>query len=106
MPSSNSSKIVAVIRRIPRGKVATYGQIAKQAGLPGRARLVGRVLKEQPATSKLPWHRVVNARGEISYASSRESADHLQRLLLEAEGIEFHGPGRIDLARYRWNPAK
>jgi methylated-DNA-protein-cysteine methyltransferase-like protein len=102
---SHYAKIYAAIRRIPKGKVATYGQIAKLAGLPRHPRLVGYALFNSEADSRLPWHRVVNAKGEISYSPSRRKADHLQRLLLEAEGVAFSERGRIDLARYRWQPS-
>ena len=110
MPSHSKqslySQIYATIRRIPRGKVATYGQIAKLAGLPRYPRLVGYALFNSETDSRLPWHRVVNAKGEISYSPSRKKADQLQHLLLEAEGVMFSERGRIDLARYRWQPAK
>jgi methylated-DNA-protein-cysteine methyltransferase related protein len=94
--------ICAVVRRIPKGWVATYGQVAAMAGLPGRARLVGHVLQQLDPASKLPWHRVVNARGEVSYSLSRNGGDVLQRRLLEKEGIEFDERDRFDLERFRW----
>jgi len=94
--------ICAVVRRIPKGWVATYGQVAAMAGLPGRARLVGHVLQQLDPASKLPWHRVVNARGEVSYSLSRNGGDDLQRRLLEKEGIEFDERDRFDLERFRW----
>lgn len=94
--------IYDVIRRIPRGWVATYGQVATMAGLPRRARLVGRLLQRLDPAVKIPWHRVVNARGEISYSLSRNGGDALQRRLLEKEGIEFDADGRLDLDRCRW----
>ncbi len=94
--------IYDVIRRIPRGWVATYGQVATMAGLPRRARLVGRLLQRLDPAVKIPWHRVVNARGEISYSLSRNGGDALQRRLLEKEGLEFDADGRLDLDRCRW----
>src|SRR6185312_13245663 len=94
--------ICAVIRRIPKGWVATYGQVAAMAGLPRRARLVGYVLQHLDPASKIPWHRVVNAKGEVSYSLSRNGSDLLQRNLLEKEGIEFDANGRLDLERCRW----
>jgi methylated-DNA-protein-cysteine methyltransferase related protein len=92
------SRIYAVVRRIPRGRVATYGQVAELAGLEGRARQVGYALHVAP--SGLPWHRVINARGEIS---ARKGSDwgELQRHLLEAEGIEFDADDRIDLKKFQ-----
>jgi len=94
--------ICAVIRRIPRGWVATYGQVATMAGMPRRARLVGRVLLHLGTSTNVPWHRVVNAKGEISFSLSRNGGDILQRRLLEKEGIEFDANGRLDLERSRW----
>ena len=94
--------ICAVIRRIPVGWVATYGQVAAMAGMPRRARLVGRVLQRLDPGTKIPWHRVVNAKGEVSYSLSRNGGDILQRRLLEKEGIEFDAKNRLDLERCRW----
>ena len=92
------------IRRIPRGRVATYGQIAELAGLDGHARQVGYALHNLPTASDVPWHRVVNARGEISPRNSGDSHE-LQRMLLESEGIDFDLRGRLDLAQYQWRPS-
>lgn len=93
--------IWSVVRKVPRGRVATYGQIAELAGLEGHARQVGYALHNLPAKSNVPWHRVVNAKGEISARTGGDSHE-LQRLLLEAEGIEFDAKGRLDLKRHRW----
>jgi methylated-DNA-protein-cysteine methyltransferase-like protein len=95
------ARIWAVVRRVPRGRVATYGQIATIAGLDGHARQVGYALAALPQGSDVPWHRIVNSFGEISARSGGDSHE-LQRLLLEAEGVEFDSKGRIDLRRYRW----
>jgi len=81
--------------------VATYGQIATLAGIDGHARQVGYALNALPQGSDVPWHRVVNSFGEISPRSGNDSHE-LQRMLLEAEGIEFDARGKIDLRRYRW----
>lgn len=94
--------ICAVVRRIPRGWVATYGQVATMAGMPRRARLVGRVLQHLDSKTNVPWHRVVNAKGEVSFSLSRNGGDILQRRLLEKEGLEFDNNGRLDLERSRW----
>jgi methylated-DNA-protein-cysteine methyltransferase-like protein len=94
--------ICAVVRRIPFGWVATYGQVAAMAGLPRRARLVGRVLQRLDPVTQIPWHRVVNAKGEVSYSLSRNGGDALQRRLLEKEGIRFDDRNRLDLERCRW----
>jgi len=94
--------ICAVVRRIPRGWVATYGQVATMAGMPRRARLVGRVLQHLDSATNVPWHRVVNAKGEVSFSLSRNGGDILQRRLLEKEGIKFDDRNRLDLERNRW----
>ena len=94
--------IYAVVAGIPHGRVVTYGQVAALAGLRGQARQVGYALAAIPESLELPWHRVINARGQVS-ARKRTRLHVLQRQLLEAEGIEFQG-GRVDLGRFRWNP--
>lgn len=94
--------ICAVIRRIPKGWVATYGQVAAMAGLPRRARLVGHILQNLDPAIPIPWHRVVNARGEVSRSPSRNGGDAIQQRLLEQEGIEFDAKNRFTLERYRW----
>src|SRR6516165_12791300 len=83
-----AAAICAVVRRIPKGWVATYGQVAAMAGLPRRARLVGYVLQHLDPATDIPWHRVVNAKGEVSYSPSRNGGDVLQQRLLEREGLE------------------
>jgi methylated-DNA-protein-cysteine methyltransferase related protein len=99
---SNYDRIYTTVRQIPWGKVATYGQIADLAGLYGKARLVGYALFRVPIEDDIPWHRVINAQGEISYSLQRQGGDYLQKVLLEAEGIEFKSNGKIDLNKYRW----
>jgi len=94
--------ICAVIRRIPKGWVATYGQVAAMAGLPGRSRLVGHVLRHLDPAIDIPWHRVVNAKGEVSYSLSRKGSDALQQRLLEKEGVAFDERNRFNLERFRW----
>jgi methylated-DNA-protein-cysteine methyltransferase-like protein len=100
--SQGDEAICAVVRRIPLGWVATYGQVAAMAGLPRRARLVGRVLQRLDPVTNVPWHRVVNAKGEVSYSLSRNGGDTLQRRLLEKEGIRFDDRNRLNLERCRW----
>lgn len=97
-------RIYALIQKIPAGYVATYGQVAALAGLPGHARQVGYALSALADGSPLPWHRVVNARGEISLRSCGSAADLRQRLRLEAEGVVFDSMGRIPLEHFRWRP--
>ncbi len=90
--------IWAAVEAIPPGRVASYGQVAAAAGLPGRARMVGKALAGLPPASGVPWHRVVNARGEISLPGSQAER---QRQRLQAEGVEIHRPGaRIDMRRF------
>jgi len=97
--------IWSIVRKVPRGRVATYGQIAGLAGLEGHARQVGYALHNLPASSNVPWHRVVNAKAEISARTGGDSHE-LQRLLLEAEGVEFDAKGRMKLDHYRWSPRR
>ena len=89
--------ILRTVEAIPPGKVASYGQVAALAGLPRRARLVGRVLANLPPDSTVPWHRVVNARGEISLLGRAAAR---QRRLLANEGVTFTASGRIVLRRF------
>ena len=90
-----------VVAAIPQGKVATYGQIARLCGYPGYARYVGQTLKLLPHGTLLPWHRVINARGEISFPIGNNGYE-MQRSRLVQEGIEFKGE-KISLRRYQWN---
>lgn len=92
------SRILEVVRRIPKGRVCTYGEVARLAGLPRRARLVGTVLKTTSA--RVPWQRVVNAQGRIAFPAGSD-AQRRQRALLEREGVQFSGE-RLDLNRYGW----
>ena len=92
-------RIHAVVRQVPAGRVATYGQVASQAGLQGQARLVGYALHNLPLDTDVPWHRVVNARGGISL-DRRLGAGRLQRAILEAEGIRFDERGKIDASYF------
>ena len=97
-------RILAVVSRIPRGRVATYGQVAALAGLPRQPRLVGYALSALPEGSAVPWQRVVNAQGRVSPRSGGRESDRLQRLLLEKEGVRFSAAGAIPFDRYRWRP--
>lgn len=94
-------RIHKVVSRIPRGRVATYGQVARLAGLPGQARLVGYALHALPAGTSLPWQRVVNAQGTVSTRGEHAAR---QRRLLEREGIRFDERGRLSLASFQWRP--
>ena len=94
-----------VVRRIPRGRVATYGQVARLAGIPGHARQVGYALHALPEGSRVPWHRVVNRAGAISPRRA-PGFDRVQRVLLEAEGVRLDAKGRISLDRFLWVPGR
>lgn len=99
MKTTPERLIKQTVASIPKHTVATYGQIAEVAGLPGRARLVARVLSQGDGIDKLPWHRVLRADGRIA---PRPSA-HEQRERLERENVEFVN-GRVDLQRFGWLP--
>lgn len=101
--ASGWERVYKVVRRIPAGRVASYGQVAALAGMPRAARQVGYALHALDFDSDVPWHRVVNARGEISARGSTEVVP-LQRSQLEAEGVAFEKTGRIDLERFGWQP--
>ena len=98
------ARIYATVRRIPAGRVATYGQVASVAGLGQQARLVGYALAAVADTSAVPWHRVINARGEISMRQDGPGGTVLQRLRLEREGVRFDARGRVSLAEFGWRP--
>ena len=103
MASQIRSRIYEVVARIPRGRVATYGQVAQLAGAGGHARQVGYALHALPGDSPIPWHRVVNAQGRVS-SRDDPSAEVFQRALLEREGVRFSAEGRLDLRALRWQP--
>ena len=95
------ARILRVVRAIPKGRVATYGQVARLAGLPGHARLVGYALHALRDGARVPWQRVINAKGEVSLRAE-PAREGLQRAILEREGVRFDAKGRVDLARFRW----
>ncbi len=98
--SAEHNAIRRTIAAIPRGCVASYGELAARAGLPRRARLVGTVLRLAPDTLKLPWHRVVRSDGRIAFPiGSANFRD--QRRRLQTEGVEVKS-GRVDMQRYGW----
>jgi methylated-DNA-protein-cysteine methyltransferase-like protein len=97
-PSDRYARIWQAVRQIPRGRVATYGQVAEAAGLPKQARQAGYALHALPKGSDVPWHRVINAQGKISFPPRTRHYKE-QRRRLEAEGVVFIG-GRVDLNRY------
>ncbi|WP_431688622.1 MGMT family protein [Hahella sp. NBU794] len=91
-----------VVSQIPPGKVATYGQVASLAGLPGLSRYVGYAMKQLPDGSSIPWHRVINSQGKISFPPTTKSFFRQQSALTQ-EGVEVHN-GRIPLKRFQWPP--
>ncbi|WP_313799342.1 MGMT family protein [Cytobacillus sp.] len=97
-----TEKAVAIIKNIPPGKVMTYGQIAKLAGSPRGARQVVRILHSMSKKHQLPWHRVVNIKGEIGLKDDEYFS--IQKLSLKSEGVEFSNNGRIDLSRFLFSP--
>ncbi|HUF73330.1 MAG TPA: MGMT family protein [Gammaproteobacteria bacterium] len=98
------ARIYGVVAMIPRGRVTTYGRVAALAGIPGQARQVGYALAALDAAHELPWHRVINARGEISRRAVK-GGEKRQRALLEGEGVCFDADGRVSLSRFGWLPA-
>ncbi|MBI3483774.1 MAG: MGMT family protein [Acidobacteria bacterium] len=96
------SVVHSFVKRIPRGRVVTYGQLARALKLPGGARTAGRAMFACPSGRGIPWHRVVGAGGRILI---REPQASLQRKLLESEGTRFAG-SRVDIAAHQWNPPR
>ncbi len=87
-----------VVRRVPLGRVTTYGSVAREAGLPGRARQVGYAMAALPDDHDVPWHR----RGEVSARAGGPPFEQIQRAMLESEGVTFDARGRVDLDEYGW----
>ncbi len=103
--STTYDRIYEIVRQIPKGLVATYGQVAELSNLAGKARVVGYALyRVDMKNSDIPWQRVVNAKGEVSLSPLRYGTDYLQRSLLESEGISFSDADKIDLQKYLWQP--
>jgi methylated-DNA-protein-cysteine methyltransferase-like protein len=101
---STYERLTAIARRIPRGRVATYGQIATLAGLRGHARQAGYAMAALPAGTLVPWHRVINARGMISARRHDTGGSISQRILLEREGVRFDARGVVSLDQFQWRP--
>ena len=98
------ARVYAVVRRVPAGRIATYGQVARVAGLGDHARMVGYALAALPMGTTVPWHRIINAQGTVS---RRRSGDSLsQRMRLEREGIRFDLRGRVSFATFGWRPRR
>jgi methylated-DNA-protein-cysteine methyltransferase related protein len=92
--------IYAAIRRVPRGRVCSYGGVAQVAKLPRRARLVGTALRNSPRSLKLPWHRIITSSGRLAFPAGSEPYK-TQRARLEREGVEFRN-GKVDMRRFGW----
>jgi len=95
-----TQSVVAIIKRIPPGKVCTYGAVALMAGRSNGARQVSRILHSMSRKHHLPWHRIINAKGHISLPKARGYEE--QKALLQGEGVEFDENDRIDLKRFLW----
>lgn len=95
-------RIYAAVRTIPRGRVSTYGSVARIAGFDGQARLVGYALAALRDGSSVPWHRVINAQGKLSLERAGSSSGTTQRLRLAREGVTVDAAGRVSLARFGW----
>ena len=102
MEDNDKERIWQVVSQIPEGKVASYGQIAKLAELPGYARYVGHVMKKLPAGSTLPWHRVLKSDGQIAFPSHADAWKR-QKSLLEDEGVILLN-GKVPMRKFRWQP--
>jgi len=102
MTKSFHQRVIDIIKSIPKGKVATYGQIAALAGNPRGARVVVRVLHSSSGKENLPWHRVINSKGSISLKPG--TGYEVQKALLKKEGIVFKEDDTIDLKRFLWKP--
>ncbi len=96
-------RIWQVVALIPYGQVATYGDIARHAGIPGAARRVGNALRRLPTQTRIPWHRVINASGRISLPED-SAGYYTQRERLEAEGVVFRANKSVRLSQFRWQP--
>ena len=103
MSNELAQMILAVVSQIPKGKVGSYGQIEKLAGLPKHARLVGRVLGQIDDRAVIPWYRVINSQGKMSTSHLTENGDHLQQTLLLSEGVVVLN-GRVNLKQFTWMP--
>ncbi|MFK7818862.1 MAG: MGMT family protein [Planctomycetaceae bacterium] len=108
MSSPTIDLIYKTVRRVPKGRVATYGQIAALAGFPKHSRYVGYALRQLPTGSRVPWHRIVNARGEVSERGQQTDRDckSEQTWRLLDEGVDVSQHGRISLAEYQYRPRK
>jgi methylated-DNA-protein-cysteine methyltransferase-like protein len=105
MPSDRYERIYAIVRRIPRGRVTSYGEVARLAGIPRHARQVGYALHNLSGETDVPWHRVLNAAGAVAKRAYPDDA-RWQRTLLEQEGVQFDAHGRVALRKFWWKPRR
>lgn len=96
-----SKQVMSFIKKVPKGKVATYGQIAKLAGKPQGSRGVAWILNSSSKAHDLPWHRIINSKGQISFPKA-SSSYRKQKSLLEKEGVQFNQSGQIDMKVFQW----
>jgi methylated-DNA-protein-cysteine methyltransferase related protein len=101
MPSEETTKIIAIIKRIPRGRVSSYGSVAALAGLRNGARQVVRILHSSSEKESLPWYRLLRKDGSIALPPGE--GFELQRSLLEKEGVKISPEGKVDLGRFGWS---
>jgi methylated-DNA-protein-cysteine methyltransferase-like protein len=101
-PSEKVKRIWETVAAVPKGKVASYGQIADLAGLPGRARLVGKSLGLAPSEMKLPWYRIVRSSGQLAFEKGSENAERQKGLLQQEEVVVLNN--RVKLAKFGWQP--
>ncbi len=99
-----NQKVYSKVSEIPYGKIATYGQIADLIYAYGYARQVGWALRRLKLPSNIPWHRVINSKGEITMSLSRKGTDWIQKELLIIEGVKFNSKMKIDIKKYLWRP--
>lgn len=100
-----TERVIYIIKKIPKGRVASYGQVAALAGSPGAARQVGFILRSSTLDS-LPWWRIINNAGVLSIKGSFEATKFLQKDLLEKEGVEVSDAFTLDIERYRYRPSE
>lgn len=101
-PASSHERIYAAVRKIPAGRVSTYGAVARMAGVDGQARLVGYALSNLRDGTAVPWHRVINAQGKLSLELKGSSSGTTQRLRLKREGVTVNAAGRVSLEKFGW----
>ncbi|HEX3867419.1 MAG TPA: MGMT family protein [Gemmatimonadaceae bacterium] len=105
-PAGSHERIYNVVRKIPRGRVTTYGTVARLAGLGAHARLVGYALAALPSGTSVPWHRVIDAQGRLSLERSSTGSGITQRVRLGREGVTVDVAGRVSLVKFGWRTTR